>query len=371
MSQGVGKALDERASRRLPFVSSLVVLTGVVLAAALAADASTAPNARPAAVPLEGTVVFAGPGGVYRDTFQKKIFTIFEKRTGVKVEYVAGGADANLVTIRAQRNRPTIDVFWGTALQTIRGYGLFEPLSLSRIPNKKLMQPGYKVRGRPAGIQLAGLAMGLFYNVAEFRRRGWPVPTSWNDLWNPRYRSVVGITTLPSAVSDSILVQIARLRGGSERNIGPGLARFAQLRPNLFAPPVQANQLDALIQQGNVLFGAYHGARVQQLAQQGVPIAFVKPKEGYPILAQTGSIVKGARNPAAAYALINFLLEPGIQRSLPANMGYGPVTRVPVAARYGRYVPRARGAKFWLPRWGLVVRNERRWTDEWIGVMGG
>jgi hypothetical protein len=84
--------------------------------------------------------------------------------------------------------------------------------------------------GGPLRVGL--IATGIHYNTKKLQEAGIPAPTSWNDLWDPRLKGKVAFYAFGIAYSQDFLVLMAKLHGGSEDNIQPGLARIKQLRAN-------------------------------------------------------------------------------------------------------------------------------------------
>lgn len=351
-----------------PVSRSAPTPTTVGTGAAATAAGTRAPAT---AAPLEPQVVFAGPGGIYETTFKQQVFPAFEQATGVKVQYVSGGADVNFAKIKAEASSPTIDFFWATTSQVITGTNLdlLQPIDTSRLKNLGRMQKTYRPEGKPNGITLGVLTLGLFYNTKIVAEKGLKPPSSWKDLWDPKYKGMVEVSTLPSAVTHAFVVQIAKLNGGDENNVKPAMDEFRKLRPNLFASPPSATALDGLIQQGNAAVGYYHAARVQQLATSGVPIKYVLATDGVPVLEQTGSIVKNAPHPNAAYALFDFMLSEKVQLLLTPVLGYLPVVDgIPQRPQDADYVP-GPNAKLTLFDWKAIEKNAPLWLDQWQSAM--
>ena len=75
-----------------------------MIAAALAA-ALSAPGAS-----AQQKFTVAAYGGSYEEMMRKEIIPAFEKKTGAKVEYVAGNSTDNIARMQAQRANQEIDV---------------------------------------------------------------------------------------------------------------------------------------------------------------------------------------------------------------------------------------------------------------------
>jgi putative spermidine/putrescine transport system substrate-binding protein len=74
------------------------------LAAALGALAAFGAHAQ------QKTFYVAGYGGSFEQTMRKEIIPAFEKRHGVKVEYIAGNSTDTLAKLVAQKANQQIDV---------------------------------------------------------------------------------------------------------------------------------------------------------------------------------------------------------------------------------------------------------------------
>src|SRR4030095_6069211 len=87
---------------RSPQMATSFRLKAVAFAVALAAGA--------AAHAQQKTFYVAGYGGSFEQTMRKEIIPAFEKKHGVKVEYVAGNSTDTLAKRPAQKSRQQIDV---------------------------------------------------------------------------------------------------------------------------------------------------------------------------------------------------------------------------------------------------------------------
>ena len=56
------------------------------------------------------TLTVAGYGGVWEQHLRKEVFPAFEKKHGVKIEYVAGNSTDTLAKLQAQKGNQVIDV---------------------------------------------------------------------------------------------------------------------------------------------------------------------------------------------------------------------------------------------------------------------
>src|SRR5262249_15454323 len=92
---------------------------------------------------------------------------------------------------------------------------MWETIDPANVPNIKNIVPAYHRPGN-RGIGFSIAPVGLMYNTKLVN----PAPTSWADMWNPRFRGK--LTTIRYAWYMNGLVIAARLNGGSEKNIDVG-----------------------------------------------------------------------------------------------------------------------------------------------------
>ena len=118
-----------------------------------------------------------------------------------------------------------------------------------------------------------------------------------------------------------------RLFGGGEllRSLEVGLVALAQLAPRVVLwDPVP--DIYTAIAVGDAAIGPGWNARAQnQAALTPGRFAAAIPEEGSPVMVTSINLVKNAPQPAAARALISWLLGPEAQRLLAEAMFYAPV----------------------------------------------
>ena len=146
-------------------------------------------------------------------------------------------------------------------------------------------------------------------------------PTSYEDLWNPKYAGRVGIidiqyqTTIESA---------AMISGGSLSNFEPGKAKLMELK-KLGVKILPTNEAMAqALKTGEIWMCIMWKARGVMWQNQGVPIEIATPKEGVVIYISDFVIPKNAPNKDNAYTYLNAVLEPKPQEDFIEDMGYSP-----------------------------------------------
>ena len=112
--------------------------------------------------------------------------------------------------------------------------------------------------------------------------------------------------------------------------------------------------------------------RATAMADRGLPIGYVIPKEGGIGNSDTVSLVAGARHPKEAQQLINYMLDPFAQLGMAKMLPTGPSTTLLEAViaadpDWARKAPVTREAHkaLYLPDWSVFNKNLKRATDHW------
>jgi putative spermidine/putrescine transport system substrate-binding protein len=277
---------------------------------ALAATAS-ALGAREALAQLRELFVVTYPGSV-DEGFKQVIGPEARRRLSLAPTFTPL-LNAELIgRLQASAGAAPFDVgMWDNGpLVVAKDAGLLEPIPASAIPNAANLPPALR---DPDGFGPAYTitTIGIAYNP----KRG-AAPTSWNDFWRPQNRGRVGVVGPASNLGTAFLVEIAKLRGGSETNVEPGFEALRQLIPNLSAIPANPGALSTAFAQGQIEMAPMYFNNYAVLKARGVDIAFAIPDTGLQIQTVTLSLIKGSRNSEAAARYINMMLDPAIQRLL-------------------------------------------------------
>ncbi len=143
-----------------------------------------------------------------------------------------------------------------------------------------------------------------------------PPPTSWNDLWNEKYkghivmqdyaRNAIAIAALALGYEDPFHLTDEQLEAAKQKLI--------EQKPLLLTYFEADEEVQQLFKSGDawISFGWTADANVLS-EEEGVPVEYVSPKEGAFSWVCGYSILKGTQMPNAAHALINHYLDPELQ----------------------------------------------------------
>jgi putrescine transport system substrate-binding protein len=267
----------------------------------------------------------------WSDYINPKVLVEFTKQTGIKVVYDTFDANETLET-KLLAGHSGYDVVVPTAyfLQRQVMAGVFQKLDKSKLPNLKNVWPAIAERlaaydpGNQYGVNYMWGTTGIGYNVKAVQARLGPHAKidSWDVIFKPELISKFkdcGVHMLDSA--DDILPAALHYLGLDPNSTKPAdlnraAALMAKIRP--YVRKFHSSEYINALASGEICLAVGWSGDVKQAANRareaknGVEIAYAIPKEGTQMWFDNLAIPKDAPHPDAAYAFINFLLEPKV-----------------------------------------------------------
>jgi putative spermidine/putrescine transport system substrate-binding protein len=296
---------------RSPSQSRRAVLRGLAAAGA----AALAP--RPA-MAANGRVIVGTWGGDYQNLQQKHIVTPILEKEGVQVVFATDNDSPRKTKLLAEQRLPrgSMDVVAlnGAGMYEMYKKGTLLELDFSKLKNAPHILPKLRT---PYSVPHIFTDRVILYNPGKITE----APTSYNDLWNPKYTGKVGVidiqyqTTIESA---------ALVNGGSLHDYEPGKAKLLELkRMGIKIVPTNEAMAQALKSE-EVWMCIMWKARGVQWQNAGVPIKMASPKEALVLFISEFGIAKNAPDKEAAYAYLDATLDPRPQQGFIDDMGYNP-----------------------------------------------
>ncbi|MEY4696759.1 MAG: hypothetical protein RIT14_1187 [Pseudomonadota bacterium] len=297
------------------------------LGAATAVLSAAVPGLRSAAWAQEGigdrVVLASWPN--YHDPAN---FDAFAAATGASVDMSVFGSNEEMLA-KLQAGGTGWDVFVPTnyTISTYVSEDLIEPLDLSRIPNYDLAsfdarfaEPG-TIDGKVYAVSRNWGTTGFAVNTAMLE--GAPKPTSWKEFWDMTMGPFSGRTM----VHDYQLTTIGnalKYFGYSFNSVDPAeLAAAEKLlleaKPHLFAI---SSDYQPSMRSGDAWMTICWTGDAKQMHRDMPEIEYVLGKEGGELWSDFLAIPKGAPHLDAAYALINYLLDPAVNAKEVLFHGY-------------------------------------------------
>ncbi|NLU66509.1 2-aminoethylphosphonate ABC transporter substrate-binding protein [Streptomyces sp. HNM0574] len=369
-----GPAPSSRAPRRglrgRPAVRSAVAATGVL---ALAAGLSACGGTGSASSGDRTVTVYSADGlkGTKGDGWYDRQFKAFEKKTGIKVEYVEGGSGEMVQRAVREKNNTQADVMVTLPpfIQQAESKGLltkYEPKGSEHVPEGEK-----SARGTWTGI--VKNYFGFIRNTEELSAD--EAPATWDDLLDPKYRGKLQYST-PGVAGDgtALLVKAMHDFGGEKE----AMEYLGKLQKNNVGPSSSTSKLAPKVDKGELLVAngdvQMNYAQTKSMPNVGIwfPAKDEKTKPSTFALPYAAGLVKGAPNSENGKKLLDFLLSEQAQQEV-SSVGGGFTVREDVkatdkdAAELDKLLD---GVDIFRPDWDDVQRNLNGYIDSWKEATG-
>jgi putative spermidine/putrescine transport system substrate-binding protein len=312
------------------------------------------------------TLTVAGYGGSWEQTLRKSVFPAFEAKHGVKIEYTAGNSTDTIAKLQAQKANQVIDVAIVDDGPMYQAIALGFCTKINGLDKSDLYEAA--VFKDDLAVAVGQTGTGFMVNTKYFKEKGWPIPTSWADLKDPKYKQLLVIPPINNTYGLYTLMMYARMNGGGEKNIEPGFKVMkADINPNVLVYEPSPGKMTELFQSGQAVIAVWGTGRVQAFANTGFPVDFIYPTEGAPILlASACPVAKASVNPLA-HEFVKTLTSLEVQTVLAKENGNGPVNKkVDVNMPELKMAPVGeRAKKVLVPDWVTINAHREEWTKRW------
>src|SRR6516162_5626973 len=241
------------------------------------------------------------------DTVNKLVVDDFKKQTGITVNIVSTGSGVLFRRIASEAANPQCDVVWGVSSALLK-------------QNGKFFQP-YAVKGRdavPAEYRDANdLWIGTNLQVVTINQNTRAIdaasgPKTWQDLLDPKWKGRIAYTD-PANSGFSYAIATGLLGYWGENDAGWN--KLSSLIAN-----TKVLNRSTLVFDGNGSGEYPLGISLEYAgylwAHNGAPVSVGYPTEGTVALAEGAAMIKGAPDPDAARALIDYLASKSTQEML-------------------------------------------------------
>ena len=353
----------------------LLTLTGCAGTGPAAADIDLGPG--PAAAgkvkkdALDGvTLTFASYGGIYQDGQESAAVKPFAADSGARV-LSDGPTDYTKLKAQVDAKNVTWDVVDTDSIWAEHQCGkLLMPLDTTVVDTSKLPKDMVGKCSVPAMTY----GMVLMYDTSKF---GDNPPKSWADFFDtakfPGKRAVPGV---PSDPSPGPLEAALIADGVAPDKLFPldvdrALKKLSGVRSSLVFWDTGARS-QQLLESGEVSMAMVWTGRAYSAVQNGAK--FAPQWNQFMPIADSLAVPKGAKNPKAAMALINYYLGAGQQAKLSELTSYSPVNSdaqpkvEPAAAEYLTSTPERRAQALKLDNTWWAENQEQivsKWSD-WL-----
>lgn len=309
-------------------------------------------------------LIVAGFGGSTETILREKILPKFEAQHNVKVSYVAGNSTDIVAKLLAQKDQQEIDVALVDDGPMARAVSLGLCAPITGVDFTQFYHSAAFPEKKASGLGL--IATGLMYNTKVFKDNGWPAPTSWNDLKDPKFAGKIVIPPMNNGYGLLTVVMLARMNGGGEKNIDPGFKAIeGEVDENVLAYEPSPAKMSELFQNGQAVLGVWGSSRVQALAGTGFPVDFVYPKEGAPaVMTAICPVAKKAVSPLAQ-EFVAMMLSKEVQEILANDAGFAPVRKDAVVKTPGIMPYGEKTSQLITADWDTINKHRDDWNKRW------
>lgn len=303
------------------------------------------------------------------DGFYDQVFEDFEKKTGIKVNYVESGSGAAVQRLARERANTKADIVVTLPpfIQQADGKGLLET---------------YRPRGAdqvaaadksPAGkwTSIVNNYFCFIYNKKELARP----PATWHDLLDPKFDNRLQYST-PGVAGDGTAVLIKALHdfGGQK----PAMKFLGRLQASNVGPSSSTGQLAPKTDKGELLVAngdvQMNYANMKSMPNQGIffPAAEPGAEPTTFALPYAAGLVKNAPHSANARKLLDHLLSEPVQRQV-SSVGGGFTSRTdirPTDPHAKALAKLMKGVEVFQPDWNDIDKNLDAYVDAWKTATG-
>ncbi|OIO94457.1 MAG: hypothetical protein AUK03_06720 [Anaerolineae bacterium CG2_30_64_16] len=245
----------------------------------------------------------------------------FEAKTGITVNYVRMSSGESLARIRAEKDNPQFDIWWGGPIDSFvaaKGEGLLQPYNSPNFKNL-LDQKKYK----DADNQWVGIYVGTlgFATNKDWlaAHPGTKAPTSWDDLLKPEFKGQLMVAhPSTSGTSYTALATVLQIRGQDAgwAYLKQYAGQMLQFTKSGAAPAKFAGQGEAAVA---IVFS--HDI-VHEIDDNGLPLELTFPAEGTGYEIGGMGILKGAKHLDAAQKWFDWAISAEAQALGPKYHAY-------------------------------------------------
>ena len=306
-------------------------------------------------------IVYSPHGKELLEYFEKQ----FEKaHPDIDVQWVDMGSQEVLERVRAEKPNPQADVWFGApaeAFDRATKEGLLQPY-------KPTWAAAIDPEGRDANDNWYGTYLTpevIGYNRDALKPED--APKDWDDLIDPKWRGKILIRDpIASGTMRAVWGMIIERSIRQNGDTGAGFAWLRRLDGQTKEYVLNGPLLDQKIVRQEGLITIWDLPDIQLNAREGLPLGYVFPKSGTPVIEDAIGVIRRAPHEAAARAFVEWVGTPAVQLlaarevyRLPARTDL-PVDSLPAWARDVR----AHMVEADMD-WDLLTRQGPQWMRYW------
>jgi iron(III) transport system substrate-binding protein len=245
----------------------------------------------------------------------ERLIPEFEKLTGIKADIVKAGSGDIINRVRAEAANPQADVIWSIGAELLEANS--DLLESYTPKDAELIDEAFRTES--AWIPYTGILTVLMVNTNLLQPEEYP--RTWLDLADGRFAEQVSSARADSSGSAFIqLATVLRIYGTDDA----GWGHYANIFEN-FALSESSGAVPRFVNDGEAAVGITLEDNAYLYAKGGGPVAIVYPEDGTSALADGMALVKGAPNPEAGKAFLDWALSKETQELAVQELGRRPI----------------------------------------------
>lgn len=329
-----------------------------------ASPSAAAPLAAATKRPAEALVIGIF-GGTQEPLYRKYVVDPLKADHNGEATLAIGTAGARRTKVLAEKGRPSMDLV-GLSIADTHEFVVQSVLlpSNPKVAHFDEVEPWATERG----YTYAAFSVGLRYNPKKI-----DAPTSYADLWNPRYKGHVAIPNLAkNAIGPVFLTMISRMLGKDHSNTEDAWKKLQELKPNVVLQYASDPEVNQLWTQQDIWLAvsASFTSWQFQLNDKGEAL-FVTPKEGGALMGNTVGIPAGTQHQELAELAAGYFLAEPLQRALVEELYFLPTRKSMTGLKpeIQKLLPSPKDLVS-LPTLE-IARRVPEWSDRWTREMVG
>lgn len=257
------------------------------------------------------------------DYIDPKLITKFEKQTGYHVQYETFDSNEAMFT-KIQQGGTAYDLAVPSdyMIEKMRKANLLVPIQTKKLSNfkylsKDFLNKSFDPHNRYSVPYFWG-TLGIIYNDQEVKASEMQ---HWDDLWNPKWKDqIMLVDSARDIMGLSLISQGHSVNSTNLKEMVAAQEKLNQLSGNVKA--VLADEIKLYMIQNEAPIAVTWSGEASEMLDANSHLHYVVPSEGSNLWFDNIVIPKTAKNIKAAYAFLNFMLDPKNAAQNAEYVGY-------------------------------------------------
>ena len=252
---------------------------------------------------------------IYKNTFEAQ-------HPDIEITYVRDSAGPITARLLAEKDHPKADVILGLSAIALERLRLEGVLTSYEPKNAEEINPLMRAKDFSwFGINAWGGSICV--NTELLEKAKLPIPQSWEDLTDPRYRGKI-VMPSPVASSTGFMFLLGWIQGFGEEK---GWEYVKKLHDNILFYTASGARPASMIAQGEIPIALTSEAFVRPFMRFSIPVKTVEPQEGIAWDAEGSALPKGSRHQQSAEKFLDFCASESVAKIAASFSGIAAIDR--------------------------------------------